>query len=88
MVDDEALADALERGTIAGAGLDVFEGEPRVNPRLRGLCNVLLSPHAGTNTRATHARMAQEAVSNLLEAMAGRVPPSCLNREALDARAR
>lgn len=65
LVDEDALADALERGEIAGAALDVFEGEPRVNPRLLQSPNLILAPHIGTATRASRQDMLMMAVANL-----------------------
>jgi gluconate 2-dehydrogenase len=75
VVDDAALADALQRGVIAAAGLDVFEGEPRVHPALVTLPNVVLAPHVGSATLATRHAMVQRAASNLLAFLAGGEPP-------------
>ena len=72
VVDDEALAWALDERLIAGAGLDVFEGEPRVHPGLVGRDNVCLTPHLGSATRETRTAMAQLAVRNVVEVLAGR----------------
>ena len=72
VVDDEALAWALDERLIAGAGLDVFEGEPRVHPGLLGRDNVCLTPHLGSATRETRTAMAQLAVRNVVEVLQGR----------------
>jgi hydroxypyruvate reductase len=72
VVDEAALIDALERGTIAAAGLDVFEDEPRVPERLRALPQVVLTPHVGSATAATRQAMADLAFGNLREHFAGR----------------
>jgi hydroxypyruvate reductase len=72
VVDEEALIDALERGVIASAGLDVFEDEPRVPERLRALPQVVLAPHIGSATQATRQAMADLAFGNLREHFAGR----------------
>ncbi len=72
VVDDEALAWALDERLIAGAGLDVFEGEPRVHPGLVGRDNVCLTPHLGSATRETRTAMAQLAVRNVVEVLEGR----------------
>ena len=72
VVDDEALAWALDERLIAGAGLDVFEGEPRVHPGLVGRDNVSLTPHLGSATRETRTAMAQLAVRNVVEVLQGR----------------
>ncbi len=81
VVDEEALAAALESHRIAGAGLDVFEQEPRVHPALPDLQNVVLAPHIGSATMATRSRMAALAAENLLAALAGRRPPNVVNPE-------
>ncbi len=72
VVDDEALAWALDERLIAGAGLDVFEDEPRVHPGLVGRDNVCLTPHLGSATRETRTAMAQLAVRNVVEVLEGR----------------
>lgn len=87
LVDETALAAALKAGHIAAAGLDVFEGEPVVNPDLLALENVLLSPHLGSATEETRRAMAMLAADNLIAALgcgpnAGQ-PPTPINPEAL-----
>jgi hydroxypyruvate reductase len=81
VVDEAALIEALEAGTIAGAGLDVFEDEPRVPQRLLDLHKVVLTPHVGSATVATRQAMADLAFANLAEHFAGRRPktpvPEC-----------
>ena len=74
VVDDGALAWALDERLIAGAGLDVFEGEPQVHPGLVGRDNVCLTPHLGSATRETRTAMAQLAVRNVVEVLGGRPP--------------
>ena len=71
VVDENALIEALEGGTIAGAGLDVFEDEPRVPNRLLALHNVVLTPHIGSATHATRQAMADLAFNNLAAHFAG-----------------
>ncbi len=66
IVDDAALAQALREGVIAGAGLDVFEGEPAVHPDLLALRNVVLTPHIASASAATRRAMAQLAADNLV----------------------
>jgi lactate dehydrogenase-like 2-hydroxyacid dehydrogenase len=81
VVDDAALIRALRDGKLAAAGLDVFEGEPQLNPGFLELENVVLTPHIASSTRATREAMARLAMRNLAEALAGRRPPSLLNPE-------
>ena len=75
-VDEGALLDALEGGRLGGAALDVFEGEPRIDPRWAMLPNVLLQPHAGSGTVETRAAMAQMMRDNLAAHFAGRPLPA------------
>jgi glyoxylate reductase len=72
VVDEQALVEALRAGQIAGAGLDVFEDEPRLAPGLAELPNVVLCPHLGSATLATRDRMAEIAARNIVECLAGR----------------
>ena len=74
VVDEHALADALERGEIAGAALDVFEKEPEVEPRLLALDNVVLTPHLGSATVETRTAMALLAARNVAAVLAGHDP--------------
>jgi len=66
IVDDAALARALQNGVIAAAGLDVFEGEPAINPELLACSNLVLTPHIGSATRSSRLGMAMLAARNLL----------------------
>ena len=81
VVDENSLVQALQNGTIAGAGLDVFEEEPNLQPGLLRLTNVVLTPHIGTATAETRLKMANLAAQNLLEALHGRRPPNVVNPE-------
>lgn len=83
VVDDAALAQALKNRVIAAAGLDVYEGEPKVHPGLLEVPNVVLAPHIGSATLATRQAMAGLAAANLIEAFAGRTPPTPINAELL-----
>ena len=78
VVDENALADALEAGTIYAAGLDVFDGEPAVNPRLLTAPRATLLPHIGSATIATRTRMARLACQGVCDVLAGRVPPNAV----------
>lgn len=74
VVDEEALADALHAGTIFGAGLDVFDGEPNVNPRILAAPRTVLLPHIGSATVHTRVRMARLACQGVCDVLAGRTP--------------
>ena len=76
VVDENALVDALSAGTIHGAGLDVFEGEPALNPRLLDAPRITLLPHIGSATVATRTRMARLACQGVCDVLAGRTPPN------------
>jgi lactate dehydrogenase-like 2-hydroxyacid dehydrogenase len=71
MVNEEALADALEAGELAGAALDVHEHEPKVNERLAKMENVLLTPHIGNDTIEARLEMAETAVGQAIKAIQG-----------------
>jgi glyoxylate reductase len=74
VVDEAALAWALQQRLIAGAALDVYENEPEVHPALSGLENVMLIPHIASATTETRTAMADLAVSNVLAVLAGQAP--------------
>ncbi len=74
IVDEAALVRALEEGWIAGAGIDVFEEEPRINPGLLPLRNVVLAPHIASASRDTRIAMASLAVRNCLDVLDGKPP--------------
>lgn len=78
VVDEGALAEALESGEIAGAGLDVFENEPAVEPRLLELENVALIPHLGSATTETRTAMAVLAARNTAAVLSGATPPTAI----------
>ncbi len=79
VVDDAALVEALRAKRIAGAGLDVFEGEPRVHPGFLELRNVVMTPHIGSASRATRLVMCNTAAANLTAVLEGREPPNPVN---------
>lgn len=83
IVDDLALAQALKTGKIFAAGLDVFEGEPKVIPELLELSNVVLAPHIASATEKTRRAMVDLAIENLRAAIGGKQPPSLINAEVI-----
>jgi glyoxylate reductase len=79
VVDDAALVAALKERRIAGAGLDVFEGEPKLNAEFLKLGNVVLTPHIGSASRATRIIMCNTAAANMSAVLEGREPPNPVN---------
>ncbi len=84
IVDEKALVKALQNGTIVGAGLDVFEKEPAVEPELLTMENVVLLPHIASASLDTRTRMAILASKNLVAHASGQRPPNILNPEVLE----
>jgi glyoxylate/hydroxypyruvate/2-ketogluconate reductase len=85
LIDEDALAAALAAGKIAGAGLDVFEGEPKVNPRLVALKNVVLTPHIGSASRPTRLAMSNLAADNLIGYLTANQAKTPLNPQVITA---
>ena len=82
VVDEAALAKALRKGKIRGAGIDVYEEEPRVHPELLELKqNVVLTPHIGSASLATRTKMAVMAAQNMVAALQGSKPPNLVNKQ-------
>ncbi len=81
-MDDAALIEALRKGTIRAAGLDVFENEPNLNRGFLALDNVVLAPHVGSSTEATRRAMAMTAAKNAVAALTGKTPPNLINADA------
>jgi len=81
LVDENALLEALKTKTLAGAALDVYEYEPKVNPDLFQFENVILTPHLGNATIETRDKMAEIAANNIIEVLKGNPPLTCVNPE-------
>jgi len=79
VVDEEAVATALAEGRLFGAGLDVFEKEPRIHPKLLSAPSAVLLPHLGSATGETREAMGRLATENLLAVLEGREPPCPVN---------
>ena len=75
VIDEPALANMLARGEIAGAGLDVYENEPAINPKLLKLPNVVLLPHMGSATVESRIDMGEKVIINIKTFMDGHRPP-------------
>jgi len=81
VVDEKALAQALKERKIAGAGLDVYENEPEVEPDLIRMKNVVLAPHIASASYETRLRMTMMAAENLVAGLTGKRPPNLVNPE-------
>ena len=81
ILDEEALVHALEARRIAGAGLDVYEHEPRPHPKLLSMQNVVMTPHVGSAVGDLRAVMANVVVDNIVAVLEGRQPPNCWNAD-------
>jgi lactate dehydrogenase-like 2-hydroxyacid dehydrogenase len=84
VVHEEALATALKQGDIAGAGLDVYEEEPKIHHGLMELDNVILLPHIGSATITARTKMAVMAAENLLAGLKGERPPNIVNPTVME----
>jgi glyoxylate reductase len=87
VVDDGALIEALKVRRIWAAGLDVYENEPKFNPALLGLNNVVLSPHIASASEPTRQAMAMTAARNCVAALTTGAPPNLLNPDVLKQKA-
>jgi glyoxylate reductase len=84
IVDEKALVRALKKKLIAGAGLDVFEHEPKLPPALRAMKNVVLTPHLGSAVMEVRDQMANFVVDNLQAIVSGGTPPNCVNPQVFN----
>jgi glyoxylate reductase len=83
VVDERALVKALKSGRIAGAGLDVYENEPKLAGDLARLPNTVLAPHMASASIETRLRMANMAVANCIAGLTGQRPPNLLNPDVV-----
>jgi len=83
IIDEAALVRALKTKKIAGAGLDVFENEPKVPPALLKMKNVVATPHLGSGVFEVRDQMANIVIDNIQALIEGRTPPNCVNPEVL-----
>lgn len=84
IIDEKALMRALKKKQIAGAGLDVFEHEPKLPPALKSAKNVVLTPHLGSAVMELREQMANLVVDNLKAILEGGTPPNCVNPQVLN----
>jgi glyoxylate reductase len=84
VIDEKALVRALKKKLIAGAGLDVFEFEPKLTPGLKAMKNVVLTPHLGSAVMEVRDTMANIVVDNLEALLERRMPPNCVNPHVLE----
>jgi glyoxylate reductase len=86
VVDEKALVRALKEKKIAGAGIDVFEREPEIEPELRKMENAVIAPHIASASHETRLKMCMMAADNLLAVLKGNRPPNLVNPEVWDKR--
>ena len=83
VIDEKALVKALKQGEIWGAGLDVFEHEPDIEPELLDMYNVVIVPHIASATMETRTNMGLTAANNIIKVLNGEKPDNCVNVEVL-----
>jgi glyoxylate reductase len=81
VVDEKALIKALRNKWIFGAGLDVYEHEPKISKELLKLDNVIIQPHSASATTESRTKMAIMAAENMIIGLKGEIPPNCVNPE-------
>jgi len=86
VVEEKALVEALRRGNLAGAALDVFETEPNVHPELIAMPNVITTPHIASATYEARYKMSEQVVTAVLDVFAGKKPQNLVNEEVWDNR--
>lgn len=86
VVKEQDLVDALRGGQLGGAGLDVFENEPNINPELITMENVILTPHIASATWEARNKMGEQAVSAVLDVLSGKKPKNLVNKDVWETR--
>lgn len=86
VVDEHDLVDAIRSGKLGGAGLDVYENEPNINPELLGMENVILTPHIASSTWEAREKMGKQAIAAIIETLSGRMPENIVNKEIWETR--
>ena len=86
VVNEHDLVDAIRSGHLAGAGLDVFDNEPNIDPELVGMENVILTPHIASATHESRAKMGEMAVNALINCLKGEMPGNIVNKEVWEKR--
>lgn len=86
VVHEQDLVEYLRNGHISGAGLDVFENEPAINPELAGMENAIMTPHIASATWEARNKMGQQAVDAILKTLAGEKPDNLVNEDAWEKR--
>ncbi|QQS39165.1 D-glycerate dehydrogenase [Candidatus Woesebacteria bacterium] len=86
IVNEQDLVNAIREGQVGGAGLDVFENEPTINPELIGMENVILTPHIASATWEARNKMGEQAVNSIISVLAGSKPDTIVNPEVWEKR--
>jgi len=84
VLHEKSLVKALKNKWIFGAGLDVYEHEPKVSEELKKLDNVILQPHSASASIDTRTKMAVVAAENMIKGLKGEIPPNCVNKKVFD----
>lgn len=84
VIDEKALINALKNENIFGAGLDVYEHEPKIPKEFKLLDNIVILPHVGSATKDTRSNMSMMAAENMIAGLKGKKPPNCVNPEVFD----
>jgi len=86
IVDEHALVEALRSGHLGGAGLDVYDNEPNIDPELIGMENVVLTPHIASGTYEARDKMGELAVAAIIDTFSGKIPENLVNKEVWETR--